>query len=560
MNLFISLLKIQLKNNFGVSILKHQLTHEKRKIFVGILILLSIFIGIGSLASLYTLIMYAFFKAGQSIGRPEIVITIAFLTGQIFVLLFGIFYVLSAFYFSKDMNLLVPLPLKPRQILGSKMIVLIINEYLTIIPFLLPALIIYGAKTPQNILYWLKALLLLLASPAIPLILDALFVMILMRFVNVRKNKDLFTIIGGFFGILLGLGINFIAQRIPKGNEAQYLQNILTSQTGLVEEIGRKFPPSIWATLGLAQHGWQSFGYLALFIGTAILLYIALLGLGSRIFYRGLLSGQEVTRKHTDLTRFELGQRYSNTSGPIRAIYRREWRILLRTPVYALNGLVGALIGPLIAIMTLVFPGQSSEAKIFFSLLQKPESAPFITLGGLGLMLFTAGMNVAASTAFSREGSAFWISKIIPTPPREQVLAKFYHAMAVSGIAVLSTSVVLAIFLPISWLRLLLIFFMGILGSIPLSALNLMMDLLRPKLVWNSEQEAIKQNINSILGILSALIVIVGSGFLVYFMFKAHLAEWLIHLILAIIFIILATASLGGLLFLAERRYHQTEI
>jgi ABC-2 type transport system permease protein len=560
MNLFLSLLKVQLKTNFGTSVLKYQLTHERKKIWVGILILLSIIVGIGSLLSLYTLIMYGLFKAGQSIGRPEMMLTIAFLIGQIFVLFFGIFYVLSAFYFSKDLSFLVPLPLKPRQILGSKMIVLVINEYLTMIPFLLPALIIYGNGTGQNLFYWFKALLLLLASPAIPLILDALFVIILMRFVNVRKNKDLFTVIGGLFALLLAVGINFVAQRIPEGHEQQYLQNILTSQTGLIEEIGSKFPPSIWATLGLVQHGWQSSGYLALFLGTAILLFIALLGLGNQIFYKGLLSGVEVTRKRKSLTRSELDRHYSNTTGPIWAIYRREWRILLRTPMYALNGLAGAFIGPLLAIMTLVIPGQSPQTKMLFSLLHKPETAPFITLGGLGLMLFTAGMNVAASTSISREGSTFWISKLIPTPPRDQILAKFYQAMAISVIAVLSTSLVLGIFVHISWPRLALLFFMGILGSIPLSALNLMMDLLRPKLVWNSEQEAIKQNMNSILGMLIALVVLAGNGFLVYFMFRVHLAEWMIHLTLAVIFIILAIASVSGLLFLAKRCYHRTEV
>lgn len=248
MNPFISLVKTQLNLNFGISALKYRFFKEKKKRWEPILIIVAIIAGIGPVISMYSLLTYGIFIVGKSMGQPELAITIPFVFGQLVVLVFGIFYVLGTFYFAKDINILVPLPLKPYEVLASKFIVIMTNEYLTLLPILLPPVIIFGVGTSQNIIYWIKGLFIILASPAIPLVLAMLFNMIIMRFINLKKNKDILTIIGGIIGIILILGLNFFIQRIVQDNPERILRNFLESRIGLIEAIGRNFPPSIWAT------------------------------------------------------------------------------------------------------------------------------------------------------------------------------------------------------------------------------------------------------------------------------------------------------------------------
>jgi ABC-2 type transport system permease protein len=358
MKRFLSLVKMQLKVNFGLSVLKYRFTVEKKKRMQSILIALAIVVGFGPILAFYTYFMTnMFYAAANYLNNPEIILTMAFIAAQLMVLFFGMFYILGSFYFSQDIDTLVPLPLKPYEVIGSKFAVVMVNEYITAIPILLPPLIIYAIGTGQGIIFWIKCLLLILTAPAIPLILGALFIMLLMRVVNLRKNKDLFAIIGGFLGIVIAVGINLLLQRMPKDAQGDYFINLLQNQAEMINQIGKSFPPSIWATLGLSDNGLRGLGYFALFIGVSALLFGLLLWISNIVFYKALIAGQEVTRKRKTLTETEMNKKYESESKPVSAIIKREWKTLLRTPVYVINGLTGAIMGPLLLIILLFARG-----------------------------------------------------------------------------------------------------------------------------------------------------------------------------------------------------------
>lgn len=560
MKIFLTLLKMNLNLNFGISALKYKFTKEKKKRWEPILILLGLVVGFGPLLGIYTVLMRGIFSVGLSLNQPGLVIAMAFVAGQFMVFIFGIFYIMGTFYFSKDINILIPLPIKPYQVLGSKMLMVMINEYLTLMPILLPPLIIYGIGTNQGFFYWIKAIILILTSPALPLVLDAFFILILMRFVNVKKSKDLFAIIGGFVGIFIGIGLNMLLQNVPKGNEQEFLKNILTSNTGLISIISEKFPPSLWATLGLTNAGIKGLAYITLFIIVSILLFALLMILGNIVFYKGVISGQEVSRKKKRLSSIEASEKYGKVSSPVLAIFIREWRLLLRTPVYFLNGLTGIIMGPLLIAIMFFSGGQSTQTQQLLSILNNPEMSIYITLGGLAFALFTAGMNIAASTAVSREGSTFWISKVIPVPPRQQVMGKYLNNITISILAILTTDIILSVFFKFSIKSAIIILILGTIGSIIMVALNLMIDVYHPKLVWNNPQEAMKQNMNGLLGMITSLITIAVFALIVVLLFKAGVSEIAIYISLAIIMSVLSVLSIIVLFYIADKQYKKLEI
>jgi ABC-2 type transport system permease protein len=558
--MFLTLVKTSLNLNFGISALKYRFTKEKRKRWEPIVIGISIIAGGLPIIALYCLMLYGIYSFGVMVNQPEIVLTVSFVFGQVIILIFGIFYIMSTFYFSRDLSILIPLPLRPYQVLGSKFIVIMANELLTALPILLPAVIIYGAGTGQGFLYWLKSIFVILTSPAIPLIIDSLFVMLLMRFVNLRKSKDLLAIVGGIFGIVLSLGVNLFIQRIPWESEQGTIENYLLGNKGLIEIIGRAFPPSLWATYGLARPALEGLGYFILFVGFSIVLFAFLLWLSNLIFYKSVLAGQEATRKRKKLSTIRLNREYGQVSSPVSAIFRKEWRLLMRTPVYVLNGLVGAVIGPIIIVFMLLAQGQDGEARIIFEQIQKPEMALYVTLGGLGFMLFTAGMSVVAPTSLSREGQTFWISKIIPVSPGNQVTAKLLLSVSISFIGILITGVIFAVYFKFSIVRVLIMLVLGLLGSVPLAALGLLFDVLRPKLEWTNPQEAVKQNLNAIFGILASILVIGVLAIAAVILVLLGIPEWVVYLVIAVVIGVLTVPSLMGLYAAADSRYRKLEV
>lgn len=398
----------------------------------------------------------------------------------------------------------------------------------------------------------------MLVIPAIPLILDALFVMLLMRFVNLRRHKDLLAIIGSFFGIAAAIGINVFFQRAPQ-DSTEYLKRLISNK-GFVSEIGRKFPPSIWATQGLADNGLFGLWNFLLFIAVSALLFILMLWLANAVFYKGVIAGQEVTRKRKVLTSEEMAKTYSKEENPVLSIFIREWKLLVRTPVYMINGLSGAVIGPLMLGIIFIMQPQSSDMNEFYKYLHNPDFAIYVSLIGLGFILFTGGMNLVASTSVSREGNNFWIAKMIPVSAEQQVLGKFYSGYIVSVISTVVSDAILITFVGLSIPRAFAVLVIGLLASVSMTAFSLLLDLAHPKLVWNNPQEAMKQNTNGLLGMLISLVVmgILGAATAAMLIFKVP--EPVIYLVLAVLSVLLGLLSVKLLFVSAKARYSRLEV
>lgn len=554
---FLSFIKMQLNVNYSISALKYRFTREKKKRWEPILIGVAIVVSLLPLLGLYTALMLSVFAGGLMMGQPEMVLATAFVMAQLVILIFGILYIMGTFYFSKDIMSVVPLPLKPYEIIGGKFIVVMVNEYLTSVPLLLPPIIIFGIGTSQGVLYWLKSLIIMFIAPVIPLAIASLLVILLMRVVNIARYKDLLVIVGGIALIFASFLVSVLMQNVPENPKD--IEQFFASQTSLVDMIGSRFPPAIWAAKGLSGGGLSGAGYFLLFLGVSAVLIIFMLWVANQVFYKALLAGQEVSRKRKTLTGAQIDKRLGRGTSPVLALLKREWKLMIRTPLYVLNGLVGSISGPLMVAILYFVRGSDPELAMMAESLNDPEIVPYAALGCLGLMLFTAGMNLVASTALSREGRTIWVAKMIPVTARQQVDAKFLCSYIVSAIGVLTTTLIMVILLKLPILWAIGATIVGLIGSVPLAALNLLIDVFHPKLVWNSEQEAMKQNMNGGIGMLISFIVLLIMAAAAAGVLLLGLSVTAAFAAVAFISVIFAVLSLLALHAVAERKYREME-
>lgn len=132
--------------------------------------------------------------------------------------------------------------------------------------------------------------------------------------------------------------------------------------------------------------------------------------------------------------------------------------------------------------------------------------------------------------------------------------------MAISGIGILFTIIIIAFVLQLSPVRLFTILILGILGSFLLNTLNLIIDVIRPKLVWNDPQEAVKQNLNGFFSILLTFVSLIIWGVLSALLFKIGIPEGWVYIILGLSAAILSVPSLAILYTLAESSYRKLEL
>lgn len=533
----ISLIKTDFNITFGLSSMVYSFKNKKNRwqiILIGFAFLSLIptyFMLISGLVKIY--------DAYRQIGQQSMFLLNGFLASQMLVFLFGLLYVMSKYYFSNDLNQLVPLPIKPSYIVGSKFVTLMFSEYLTSLPIILPFIIIYGIKGSEGIVYWIYSLLLTLTLPALPLVLASILVMIFMRYTNVKGKKDLIRIVGAVLFLIILFFFQFkiqsIAQKaLMKGDN--FFFDLVRDSNLLVKRLGLAFPPSMWGSLALSNYSSiKGFLYLLLFIGIAVGGLILMLFLSEKLFYDGLIGNIEVSAaKGKGSRKVDLNKSTKETN-PSIAIALKEIKLLFRTPIYLINSIGGVIIVPIILVMSTFVDGGESMEPIRLILEGKPY---LITLFGIGLIIALGMLSSIGCTTFSREGKNFWIQRTLPIKVEDQIYGRVMASLIIQlmGLVVLLVSMSFITNIGLSsifWISLL-----GLLGSIPMTQLGMTIDILRPLLDWDNPQVAMKQNLNVLIGMGIGILYEGGIVLLVIFLVKNNIGINLIYGLLVLIFIL----------------------
>lgn len=168
-------------------------------------------------------------------------------------------------------------------------------------------------------------------------------------------------------------------------------------------------------------------------------------------------------------------------------------------------------------------------------------------------------MNGTSSSTFSREGSQFWISRVIPVAPREQVAAKFLHSYLIGILGIVAVVATSIIFFPFRPLYLAVAAGLATVACIPLTAAGMIIDLARPLLDWTNPQKAMKQNLNVLIAMFLEAGILTGAFFGVKALIKAGMAINATIGILYAVFAILSALSYLLLLKFADKRYREIE-
>src|SRR5659263_111927 len=197
----------QLKVRLGVSVLKYNLINKKTNLLKTLgLMLLMLFAGVELIGG-YSFICYKLFGVTKLINHPEIIISFAYVASQVITLIFGLFFILGIIFFAKDSEFLSSLPLPQWQVFSSKFLLVYTNEIILTLVITAPPVIIYGIGTGVGVLFYLKAFLILLFLPCIPLAIASLLSMLLMGAVSRTKHRDAISIVAGLFFIIAMLSL-----------------------------------------------------------------------------------------------------------------------------------------------------------------------------------------------------------------------------------------------------------------------------------------------------------------------------------------------------------------
>lgn len=531
------LTKISLINGFNLQglNLKKILQDKKQLIkYIGYLVLVAFFIVlyVGFIKFMEQLTL-GFISLNQETYANALVYNLI----SMLIFIFGIPYIMAYFYFSRDTEMLLALPIKPRNIVLSKFLMLIIFEHILVFLMMIPVIVISGIALNAGIGYYFIGIIVMLMIPIAPLALCGIIIILLSRITNFGGKKNLIRGIFLFAVTFFAIGIQLYIQKHAMDIEQNqnFMMQLITDNQSMINMLGNANPFAKWlgsaltpvvTTKSIIQLLYFCIGNLAFF-----LLFIIV---GEKIYLGSIIGGNEVVSKKKQLSDEAFNREISKGNRPYIAIFKTDMITMFKTPIYLFNCFGIVIILPVILMFPLV-TGSEMEGLSMNMLLdmyyQNTDYAGFILAGAI---MLTGAMTPIASTTFSREGKYFWISRIIPVPAKDHIKGRTMTAMVAQICLVLILIVGFNLVFALHMSTYLYIA-LGVLGSIPIIFAGMLIDIEKPLLNWTNPQRAVKQNMNVLFGMLAGLLITAGLGGLTFLMLRLDMSSLLIVVVDAVL-------------------------
>jgi ABC-2 type transport system permease protein len=428
------MLKLLLKNRLNIILLGYTRDESKRRTgrIIGTLVGVAIF----SLILFYSikLISFMFERLGEGLTGIILDITLDYIFAMMFIFITftGIASSLYILYSSKDLQLLLSLPISFRTVFTYKYIeALIANSYLFFI-VIFPILISYGITSNIPLAYYPVMLIVFISVLSVPTSLGVLLGMIAVRYVNPKRAREILAIIGGLFGLTIWLSSQllsrYVSDVVPEF-ESMDIESIKQYILTIFDRPFLKFLPSTWGSNALfyIHNGeYSSFALNFIFaVSAAGILSIICIVMSQKIYYSGWSSASQAVasrkfRRARIKGREEIRKkRYGILSlSGINYLIVKDFKILFRDMRRLLQ-----IAMPIVMILFIFFWTISG------SINERGGINFFVSLENLFIIfvpLLVAGLinvNVSGNN-IGGEGLKFWILKISPVHSKKLLRTK----------------------------------------------------------------------------------------------------------------------------------------
>ena len=505
MDKVIKLTKIFLKNSFsnmdarmGIS------TKSKSKIIVyGLLFLyfagLIIFLGYNLLDGLIAIHQETIF------------------VGMILFMIFGfaiiqtIFSSINILYFTKDSEYLLPLPLKPYQIILARTNVMLIAEYVIIFLIGFIPLVMYGILTGAGIVYYLTMILAVILVPILPVLLISMLVMFIMSFAKLTKNRNRFQLFATLLVLAIIIAISISTSGMKQDLTNEEMAQMVVQANGMIELVKGYVPTVDYLMEALTTNSlFTAIVEVLKTLGITIIGFIVYMLIAQKIYFKGLVGnlfggGASSSNK-------EMNQKEYRNSKLYKSYVGKEFKNMARNPVFLMQCLIPAVLIPIIMVVV-VYAGLNSDGmgleQITQMIQQMPTNTFFIACIILGVIQFFTMFIYISITAISRDGENAVFMKYIPVSLYKQYMYKIVPNIIMNIVTIIITLGMAEYLLNLPVITLIALFVVATIMGILQSIAMIIVDLKRPKLNWDSEYAVAKQNLNLVFPVLLAMVNIV---------------------------------------------------
>ncbi len=443
-------------------------------ILLGFALLYLAVVFLGLFALIFGLTLPAFLSAGEPFAYFALMSLIAMA-----VMLFGsIIFTQSQLFEAGDNAFLLSLPIPPHMILASRMIFLLLLNYLMQALVFFPGIIIWllgGAATFGNVLLaTLSFLILPFPALAISCLLGWCFAKITAKI----KHKQLVAVL---FSILFFVGYFWLLEQ----GEAFFEELATSAILPFIDFLKKALP---FAVFGRAALG--SFLHFLLVLAVSALLFGGVYYWLTRTFFKTVLTPVAHVKKR-------YRERSVKQTSALWALTKKELFYLSSSSGYMMNACLGLLFLLIVPIVMLV-KGDIVAAVAT----EMPEILGALPVLAALISCLLSSMTMLSASSVSLEGRALWIVRTSPVPTKTILLSKALLHILPTAVAVFVGWVLFVIALKPALLTAVLMLLCPLAFAFLSAFVGLSLNLLFPKLEWNNMLIPIKQGLSTFLSML----------------------------------------------------------
>lgn len=518
----IRLIKIYLLNNLGINKLIHQKGGKMKAI--------AVLIGF-SLLGLMILATSAFYsymiaEIFSVMDLLRILPALMMAVSSLMTLVTTIYKAGSVLFSFQDYDLVMSLPISQKSVVASRIVILYLMNELFALVLLLPMMVVYAIFAQPGIAFYGIFFLTLLCVPMLPVVIASVIGVVVSMISARFRHKNL---VGTLLMLLAVLAIMIGSF----GLDGSSMEQIGELGTAFMKTVNRIYPLAGMYTDALCDGKLLP---LLGFLACSVLPFALFVMIVSKWFQTMHTFCSSVGTR----SNFVLGKEKRKTHTPFLALYQKEFRRFLSSPLYILNTSIGMILSVILAVAIFFVPSQTMEQMVGL-----PGFSQMISLIAPIFLSFFIGMSSTSACSISLEGKSLWIIRSLPVDTSTIFAAKIGVNLTITVPISILDSFLLGLFLQpdlIGWIGM---FVIPLLYCFYISLAGLACNLRFPNFAWTSETAVIKQSAATFCGVMSGMLPVVGAIALMFVV--PSLAAW-IPLIFGVV-IFLTTIFLCAFLY-----------
>ena len=442
-----------------------------------------------------------------------IFIQILVLLNILLILMKSIVSIMNMFFFSNDLEYVLPLPVKEKNLYKARLNMLVASEYIFEILFFLAPLTYYGLFMGQSLLYFIKMLIVMAIIPIICCALISFIVVRVVSFCKFFKNKDRVQ----YMSILMAIVFIMIISVVSSGDNGNGISNDQVLNTVFVLEdfvntnVILDFFVNTFKNFLILDDINIVFIELVKIIIFTWISYSGLTLINTKAYKKNLSINFNSAKKNKKFKNVDKDKKIIHKS--IRSSYiNKEWKMLVRVPVFFMQCIIPVFLVPIIIFMPFILNINNLEA------LDLPPIEALqdliISKEGIGvifiLMQILYLMNINAVTAVSRDNKNAVFMKYIPVSLYKQSMYKIMPSIILNFVPNIYLFIVLKFVFGQNILDIINIIISLLLLNIFESICLVMLDIRIPKINWDTENTVVKQNMNVVIVYFIQIVICIG--------------------------------------------------